>query len=119
MVGLFNKPKRHLKKLLRDGEYNEAVAYGKNLESKYSDDADFMFIMGSVYFIVDDAERALPYFEKAFQLNKNDVELLTLKTNTHLALQQKDEALDCCIRIIELEPKNIEAQQLRKDLENV
>ena len=119
MVGLFKKPKRHLKKLLRDGEYDEAVAFGKNLESKYSDDADFMFIMGSVYFIVDDAKRALPYFEKAFQLDKNDVELLTLKTNAHLALQQKDEAIDCCTRIIKLDPKNIEAQQLREELENM
>jgi len=119
MVGLFKKPKRHLKKLLRDGEYDEAIAFGKNLESKYSDDADFMFIMGSVYFIVDDAKRALPYFEKAFQLDKNDVELLTLKTNVHLALQQKNEALDCCTRIIALEPKNTEALQLRDDLESV
>ena len=119
MVGLFKKPKRHLKKLLRDGEYNEAVAYGKSLESKYSDDADFMFIMGSVYFIVDDAKKALPYFEKAFQLNDGDVETLTLKTNVHLALQQKDEALDCCIRITDLEPKNIEAKQLREELESI
>ena len=119
MVGLFKKPKRHLKKLLRDGEYDEAVAFGKNLESQYSDDADFLFIMGSVYFIVDDAEKALPYFEKAFQLDKNDVELLTLKTNVHLALQQKNEALDCCTRIIYLEPKNIEAQQLREELERI
>ncbi len=119
MVGLFTKPKRRLKKLLRDGEYNEAVAFGKSLESKYSDDADFMFIMGSVYFIVDDAERALPYFEKAFQLNKNDVELLTLKTNVHLALQQKDDALECCTRIIDLEPKNMEALQIREELEKI
>ena len=119
MVGLFKKPKRHLKKLLRDGEYDEAVAFGKNLESKYFDDADFMFIMGSVYFIVDDAKRALPYFEKAFQLDKNDVELLTLKTNVHLALQQKNEAIDCCTRIITLEPKNTEALQLRDELESV
>ncbi len=118
-MGLFTKPKRRLKKLLRDGEYNEAVAFGKSLESKYSDDADFMFIMGSVYFIVDDAERALPYFEKAFQLNKNDVELLTLKTNVHLALQQKDEALECCTRIIDLEPKNMEALQIRDELEKI
>ena len=119
MVGLFTKPKRHLKKLLRDGEYNEAVAFGKSLESKYSEDADFMFIMGSVYFIVDDAERALPYFQKAFELNKNDVELLTLKTNVHLALQQKDEALDCCTRIIALQPKNTEAIHLREELEKI
>ena len=119
MVGLFKKPKRHLKKLIKDGEYDEAVAFGNNLESEYSDDPDFMFIMGSVFFIVDDAKKALPYFEKAFQLDKKDVEILTLKTNVHLALQQKDEALDCCVRIIELQPNNSEAKKLLEELENL
>jgi len=119
MVGLFKHPKRHLKKLLRDGEYDEAVAFGKNLESKYSNDPDFMFIMGSVFFIVEDAKRALPYFEKAFQLDNYDVETLTLKTNVHLALQQKDEAIDCCVRIIELQPKNSEAKDLLDELESL
>ena len=27
MVGLFKHPKRHIKKLLRDGEYDEAIAF--------------------------------------------------------------------------------------------
>jgi tetratricopeptide (TPR) repeat protein len=119
MVGLFKHPKRHLKKLLRDGEYDEAVAFGKDLESKYSNDSDFMFIMGSVYFIVDDAKKALPYFEKVFQLNNDDVENLTLKTNVHLALEQKDEAIGCCIRIVKLQPKNSEAQGLLEELESL
>jgi len=119
MVGLFKHPKRHLKKLLRDGEYDVAVAFGKNIESEYSDDPDFMFIMGSVYFIVDDAKKALPYFEKVFQLDNDDVENLTLKTNVHLALEQKDEAIDCCRRIVKLQPKNSEAQELLEKLENL
>jgi tetratricopeptide (TPR) repeat protein len=119
MVGLFKQPKRRLKKLLRDGEYTDAIVFGKNLESEYSDDSDFMFIMGSIYFIVDDAKNALPYFEKAFQLNSKDVEMLTLKTNVHLSLQQKDEAIDCCKRIIKLEPKNSEAESLLEQLENI
>ena len=38
--------------------------------------------------------------------------MLTLKTNVHLALEQKDEAIDCCKRIIKLEPKNSEAESL-------
>ena len=119
MVGLFKHPKRHLKKLLKDGEYDEAVVYGKNLESDYSDDYDFMFIMGSVFLILDDFKRALPYFQKAFELNNNDVETLTLKTNVHLALEQKDEAIDCCRRIVELEPKNTEAKSLLEELQSL
>jgi tetratricopeptide (TPR) repeat protein len=119
MVGLFKQPKRHLKKLIRDGEYTDAIVFGKNLESEYSDDSDFMFIMGSIYFIVDDAKKALPYFEKSFQLNSDDIEMLTLKTNVHLSLEQKDEAINCCKRIIRLEPKNSEAQSLLEQLEHI
>ena len=119
MVGLFKHPKRKIKKLLRDGEYDEAIAFGKNLESKYSEDHDFMFIMGSAFFIVDDAKRALPYFEKAFELDDGDVENLTLKTNAHLALEQKDEAIACCRYIVKLEPKNTEAQELLEKLESI
>ena len=80
MVGLFKQPKRRLKKLIRDGEYVDAITFGKNLESDYSDDSDFMFIMGSIYFIVDDA-------------------------------------IDCCYRILKIDPKNSEAQDLIKELE--
>ena len=117
MPGLFKQPKRRLKKLLKNGEYDEAIAFGKSLESKYSDDPDFMFIMGSTFFIVEDATKALPYFEKAFQLDKTDVETLTLKTNTHLALGQKDEAIVCCRHILKLQPDNSEAQKILDELE--
>ena len=119
MVGLFKHPKRHIKKLLKDGEYDDAIKFGLNLESEYSDDHDFMFILGSAFFIVDDAKRALPYFEKAFQLDSNDVETLTLKTNVHLALEQKNEAIECCRHIIKLQPKNSEAKELLEKLENL
>ena len=119
MVGLFKQPKRHLKKLIRDGEYTDAIVFGKNLEPEYSDDSDFMFIMGSIYFIVDDTKKALPYFEKSFQLNPDDIEMLTLKTNVHLALEQKNEAIDCCKRIIKLDSKNSEVESLLEQLENL
>ncbi len=119
MVGLFNHPKRRIKKLLKDGEYDEAIRFGTGLESKYSDDHDFMFILGSAFFIVDDAKRALPYFQKAFELDNDDIETLTLKTNVHLALEQKDEAIDCCNRIVRLDPKNSEAQELLAELESL
>ena len=119
MAGLFKQPKRKLKKLVKDGEYDDAIAFGKSLESDYSEDSDFMFIMGSIYFIVDDAKKALSYLEKSFQLNPNDIEMLTLKTNVHLALQQKDEAIDCCKRILKLNPKNSEAESLLEQLENL
>ncbi len=119
MVSLYRYPKRRLKKLIREGEYVEAIEFGNSLESKFSDDPDFMFIMGGVYVILEDAKKALPYYEKAFQLDNNDVETLKLKTDVHLALEQKDKAIVCCKRIITLEPKNYDAQELLEELENL
>ncbi len=112
MVSLFRYPKRRLKKLIREGEYVEAIEFGNSLESKFSNDSDFMFIMGGVYVILEEPKKALPYYEKAFQLDNNDVETLKLKTDVHLALQQKDEAIDCCKRILKLEPKNYKDKEL-------
>ncbi|WP_428326546.1 tetratricopeptide repeat protein [Nitrosopumilus sp.] len=119
MVGLFKHPKRKIKKLIKQGNYEEAIQLGKSLESEYSDDSDFMFIVGSVYFLVDEPKKALPYFEKAFQLNQNDIEMLRLKTNVHLALEQKDEAIHCCERILNIDPKNHEAHDLIDQLERL
>jgi len=119
MVSVFRFPKRRLRKLIGEGEYVEAIELGNSLESKFSDDPDFMFIMGGVYFILEDAKKALPYYEKAIQLDKNNVETLKLKTDVHLALQQKDKAIDCCKQIIKLEPKNYQAQDLLEELKNL
>ena len=49
MTGLFNYPKRKLKKLIHDGEYEQAIEHAKSMEDKYSDDPDFLFIMGSMF----------------------------------------------------------------------
>ena len=116
MVKLFRHPKRRIKKLIHDGEYDEAIKFGKNLESQYSDDPDFMFIMGCSFLVVEDAQNALSYFEKAFRLDSDDVEILTLKTNAHLALGQKDKAIACCKYIVKLDPKNTKAQDLLDSL---
>jgi tetratricopeptide (TPR) repeat protein len=119
MVGLFKHPKRQIRKLLQSGDYDEAISLGKSLENQYQNDSDFHFIMGSVFFILDDFKKALPYFEKSISLNPDDVETLRLKTNTHLALQEKDAAIKCCKKIIQLDPKNSEAQDLLEQLENL
>jgi len=118
MTGLFSYPKRHLKKLVKNGDYVEALEFGKSLEEKFSDDSDYMFMMGSIYFILEDAKKAISYFEKALKIKHDDIETLTLKTNAHLSLQQKNESIICCKKILQLEPKNYEASGLLEKLES-
>ena len=119
MTGLFSYPKRKIRKLIQKGEYAEAINLGQSIEADYSNDHDFMFIMGSAYSIVDEPKKALSYFEKAYQINNQDVETLTLKTNVHLALQQKDEAIQCCKEILKIQPENSEASDLLEELEDL
>ncbi len=119
MVGFIIHPKRHLNKLINKGEYIEAIEYAKGIEIKFENDSDFWFIFGSIYFILDDAKKALPYFEKSLALKNDDVETLIMKTNAHLFLKQKDEAIQCCKRIIQIEPDNYEAHGLLEKLENI
>jgi tetratricopeptide (TPR) repeat protein len=119
MVGLFNYPKRRLKKLAKNGEYNEALEFGRSLEKQFSQDPDFLFIMGSIYFIVDEPSKALPYFERSLEIDGTDVETLMLKTNSHLALQQKDEAIECCKKILAIDSKNKEADEMLEKLKEI
>lgn len=116
MAGFTVYPKRKMRKLVRDGEYADAIAFGREIESKYADDHDFMFIMGSTYFIVEDPKNAVLYFERALALNGGDLETLRLKTNAHLALGQRQDAIGCINRILEIEPKNDEAIDLLEKL---
>ncbi len=119
MVGFVIYPKRHLKKLINKGEYIEAIEYAKSIESKFENDYDFWFIFVGVYFILDDAKKAIPYLEKSLELKDDDIETLIIKTNAHLFLKQKDEAIECCKRIIQIEPDNYEAHGLLEKLENI
>jgi len=112
-------PKRHLQKLINKGDYAEAIEFAKNIELKFTNDPDFWFIVGSIYSILDDSKKALTYYEKSLALKDDDVETLIVKTNAHLSLEQKDEAIKCCRRIIEINPKNFEAQELLEKLENI
>ena len=41
LVSLFRYPKRRLRKLVKEGEYKEAVEFGKSLEEKNPNDPDY------------------------------------------------------------------------------
>ena len=117
MIGLFSHPKRRIKKLVDQGEYVEALELGKSLEEKYSKDADFLFIMGSTYYILEEAEKSLHYLNKVLQLNEYDKEALILKANIHAYLKEKEKALECCEKILKIDPKNNEAISIMEKFE--
>jgi len=89
VVGFVIYPKRHLKKLIEKGEYVEAIEYAKSMESKFENDFDFWFIVGGIYFILDEAKKAISIFEKSLALKDDDVETLIFKNKFTFILRAK------------------------------
>lgn len=102
--------------MVQKGEYTEALQFGKSIEERYTEDHDFLFIMGSIYYILEEPSRALPYFEMAITFQHDDVEALMLKTNAHLTLKQSRDAALCCMQILKIDPKHEEAKFLLSQL---
>ena len=119
MVRLFNYPKRKLRKLVKEGEYKEAVEFGKSLEKKNPNDADLLFIMGSIFYILKDAKSALNYFDRVLEIYKFDSETLLLKANVHVFLKEYETAISCCKKILDIEPENMEAYQILERLKTI
>ena len=118
LVGLFSYPKRKLKKLVKDGEYKEAVEFGESLVKKNPKDADLHFILGSIFYILKYAKSSLHYFDKVLELKEYDSETLILKANVHVYLKEYDIAIDCCKKILEVDPENNEARNLLDQLQS-
>ena len=112
LVGLFKHPKRRLKKLIHDGEYKQALEFGKSLVEKHPQDVDLLFMMGSTYYILADAKNALNYFDRVLKINEFDTEALFLKANVHLYLKENRVVIDCCNKILKIDSENREAQEI-------
>ena len=120
MVGLFNYPKRKMRKLVDNGDYEGALELGHILEKekKYQYDEQLLFIIGSVYYILGNADKSLEYLDKSLEISSNDTEALLLKANVHIHLKEKDIAIDCCRKILEIDEENWKVKDLLSDLEN-
>ncbi len=120
MVGLFNNPKRKMRKLVDDGDYEGALELGHSLENekKYQHDEQLLFIIGSVYYILGDADNSLKYLDKSLEINSYDTEALLLKANVHMHLKEKETAIDCCRKILVIDEENWQVKDLLSDLEN-
>lgn len=118
MVSLFKYPKRRLRNMIKKGQYAEALDYGRSIESNFAEDHDYLFIMGSVHYILEEPSSAIPYFDRAISLQHDDIEALILKTNSHLALKDVEDAIACCMHILKLDPEHRDARSLLNDLQN-
>ena len=117
MTGLFTYPKRKLRKLINDGEYEQAIDLGNELEEKFSHDPDFLFIMGSMYYILKDEKKSLHYLDRVLEINEFDVESLSLKLRIYEYLKENDMVIDCCKKILKVDSDNFEVRDILEELE--
>ena len=90
MSGLFNYPKRDLRKLINQGEFEKAIELGNELEAKLSQDPDFLFIMGSMFYMLNDEKNTLHYIDRVLEIKPDDIESLSLKLRVHQYLKEND-----------------------------
>ena len=117
MFEFFSRPKNRIKKLVHEGEYEEALELGKRLEEKNPNDTDVLFILGSIYYILEDTKNSLHYFDKVLDVRGYDTEALLLKANVHLYLKENKSVINCCNKILKVDSKNELAKKILEHLE--
>ena len=117
MTALFRFPKRKLRKMVNKGDYKEALEFGNSLEEKFSNDPDFLFIMGSIYYMLENADNAIHYFDRSLQFNDSDTETLFLKANVHYAINEYEDARECCNKILEIDSEHNDARNLLESMD--
>ena len=117
LVGLFSYPKRKLKKLIRQGEYKEAIDFGNTLDEEYRYDPDFLFIMAGMFYILEDPKKTLHYVDRVLEINEFDTESLALKLRAHQHFKETDKVIDCCKKILKIDSDAYDVRNILNELE--
>ena len=117
MVGLFSYPKRKLRKLIKEGEFEEANALGNSMEEKYQYDPVFIVIMAGIFYILQDPKKTMQYVERVLEINEYDTDALGLKLRVHQHLKENDKVIECCKKILEIDSDAYDVRTILNELE--
>ena len=130
MVGLFSKnsknseikqtsqKKKELRKLVKQKQYDAALKMGSEILQKIPEENDVLFIVGGIYYLKNNYSSAILYFEKSLEIATFDIEVLILKANSHYYLGEHKQAIQCCNKIKEIDPKNKAVSELLLKIES-
>lgn len=127
MVGLFSKnseikkisqKKKELRKLVKQKQYDAALKIGSEILQKIPEENDVLFIVGGIYYLKNNYSSAISYFEKSLEIATFDIEVLILKANSHYHLGEHKQAIQCCNKIKEIDPKNKAVSELLLKIES-
>lgn len=130
MVGLFSKnpenseikqtrqKKKELRKLVKQKQYDAALKIASEILQKIPEENDVLFIVGGIHYMKNRYKDAITYFDKALEIATYDAEVLTLKAHSHYHLGEKKQAISCCNKIKEIDPKNKAVAELLSKIES-
>ena len=127
MVGLFSKnskikkisqKKKELRKLVKQKQYDAALKMGSEILQKIPEENDVLFISGGIYYLKNNYSSAISYFEKSLEIATFDIEVLILKANSHYYLGEHKQAIQCCNKIREIDPKNKAVSELLSKIDS-
>ena len=127
MVGLFSKnpeikqisqKKKELRKLVKQKQYDAALKIGSEILQKIPEENDVLFIVGGIYYMKNQYKTAISYFDKSLKIATFDTEVLLLKANSHYHLGEHKQAIQCCTKIKEIDPKNKAVSELLSKIES-
>ena len=103
---------RELRRLVRAKRYREALRVGTQYLQSVPENHDVQFIVGSIHYMQGRHRTAISFFENALEIGSYDVDVLSLKANSHHILGQDRLAVQCCDKIREIDPGNRAASEL-------
>ncbi|MCE9617064.1 MAG: tetratricopeptide repeat protein [Nitrosarchaeum sp.] len=127
MVGLFGKnseikqisqKKKELRKLVKQKQYDVALKTGSEILQKIPEENDILFIIGGIHYMKNQYKTAISYFDKSLKIATFDTEVLLLKANSHYHLGEHKQAIQCCTKIKEIDPKNKSVSDLLSKIES-
>ena len=117
MTGLFSHPKRKLRKLIKAGEFEEAISLGNSMEEKHQYDPDFIFIMAGIFYILQDPKKTLQYIDRVLEINEYDTEALGLKLRVYQHFKENAKVIECCKKILEVDSDAFDVRTILNELE--
>ena len=128
LVGLFSRPPKdpelknnikkfkEFKKLLKAKKYDESLKVGIELLRKVPNHHDALFMVGGIYYLKNKYKTAILYLDKSLDIGAYDVDALFLKAYSHQKLGENKQAIPCCEKILEVDPKNKTVSELLRQL---
>ncbi|MDR1893751.1 MAG: tetratricopeptide repeat protein [Spirochaetales bacterium] len=114
MAGSFKKALSFFHK----GNYSEVIRILEPQIFRFRESGDFYYLLGVSCLFQGDIGAAYTYLRRAGDIKPQDTSVLLCLAMVHLHRQENPEALDCWLKVLEIDPKNRRAQRGLNFLKN-